>query len=59
MKVLTYRSYKGHFKQYTEIYGSIAVNRRQIKLFIKDKVVPEDDILINYSKSASHNHILY
>ena len=48
MKVLTYRSYNKHFKQYTEIHQSIAVNSCQIKLVKNDKTVVKDDVLISY-----------
>ena len=55
LEVLIYRPYKEYFKLYTEIQGLIAVNSFQVNLFENDKIVPEDDdILINYSKSASN-----
>ena len=44
MKVQIYKSCKGHFKVYAEIYGSIAVNSVQIELSKKDKIVLDDDI---------------
>ena len=50
MKVLICRSYKEDSELYTEVHGSAAVNSCQINLVKKDKIVPEDYILINYSK---------
>ena len=49
MKVLTYTSYKEHYNPYTEIHGSIAVNRCQIGLFKKEKILLEDNKLLKYS----------
>lgn len=50
--------YKGPFKLCIEIFGSIAVNGCQIKLFKKDEIVPEDDMLRKCSKSASSTFLL-
>lgn len=58
IKVSTYRSYEEHFKLYIELYGSVAVNSCQIRLVKKYKIVLEDDILLNHSKSASSNFCL-
>ena len=46
MKELTYISYKECCELYTEIDGSIAVNRCQIGLF---KILLEDNKLFKYS----------
>ena len=48
MKVLTYISYKEHFKLYTEIYDSIAVNNCQIGLARKDIILLSDIAVILY-----------
>ena len=58
IKVSTYRSYEEHFKLYIELYGSVAVNSCQIRIVKKYKIVLEDDILLNHSKSASSTFCL-
>ena len=52
MKVLTYTSYKEHCELCTEIRGSIAVNDCQIRVFKKDKLLLDNNILMKYSRSS-------
>ena len=52
MKVLTYRSYKEHCELYTEIHGSVAVNRCQTELAQKDIILPSSVSVIFYKAGA-------
>ena len=52
VKVLTYTSYKGHCKLYTEIHGSVAGNSCQIELAKKDIILPSSIAVIFYKAGS-------
>ena len=56
MKVLTYTSYKEHWKLYTEIHGSIAASSCQIELAQKDTILLPSVSVIFY-KAGSHTGV--